>query len=86
MTDTPKLRVQVREDVSAKDRVRVEVLDPEGNVLGDLASVIAYDGVTYKMDSSGMSTLTLSIAVERASIDALEVQGYNVTTHSQGPA
>jgi hypothetical protein len=80
VSDRPKLRVQIREQIGGPGpRVRVEVLDPDGNVLGDLANVVPYDGIRYRLDSRGTSILSVEFAVERASIDALEVAGYNLT-------
>jgi hypothetical protein len=51
-------------------------------VLGDLVNIVPFDGIKYRFDSHGMSILSVEFAVERASIDALEVAGYNIVEQS----
>jgi hypothetical protein len=81
MNDLPKLRIKVREDLAdgVESRLRVQVVDSDDNVLGDLAGIVPYDGVTYRLDARGVSILEVRFAVERVALDAFEVAGYNIS-------
>ena len=81
MSDRIDLRIKVREDLegSNTNRVRVVVVDKEDRELGDLSGIVEYDGITYRLDTRGVSILEVRFAVERAAIDAIEVAGYNIS-------
>ena len=85
MTDeVPHLRLRIREDLTAGD-CRVEVLDKDDNVLGDLASSVMYGGVKWEMSGGpnkdehrghrGLGLVTITFACERARVDTIEAGG-----------
>lgn len=73
---TTHLRVRVTDEEVGLDR-RIEVLDQDGNVLGDLINSAV--GVAWKMGLQGeMSVLVLELAAQRSSVDSLELKGINL--------
>lgn len=68
------LRVRVTDDLDPRRR-RIEVLDADDNVLGDLAASVG--GVTYKMGITDVSIVLIELAVERVKIESIEVPGVN---------
>lgn len=80
MADTTNLRLRITE---ADNKRRIEVLDPDGNVLGDLAASVG--AVTWKMGIQGIGIVQIDVACERAAIDSIEVPGYTISLGRQVP-
>lgn len=75
---TQHLRIRVAEDLDHVRHPRVEVLDQDDHVLGDLSHSVEAGGVTWQMggpDAPGM--LTIKLACEHAHVGTIEIPGHN---------
>lgn len=70
------LRIRVTDDPPwGRVHRRVEVLDPDDNVLGDLASSVSE--IRWRATARDLGIVSIDIAVERAQIDSIELPGHN---------
>lgn len=71
------LRIRITDDLTAKNKHRIEVVDYDGNVLGDLAHSVS--DVTWKMGvQGGIGIVCIEVATERVSVESIELPGMNI--------
>lgn len=68
------LRIRASEDLSTATR-RIEVLAPDGTVVGDLSRSVG--GCAWKMGIAGPGMLTLELLAEQASVESVDLRSFS---------
>lgn len=74
----PQLRVRVVDELTDTQRPRIEVIDRDDNVVGDLGWSVEEGGIIIQSGFPGSaSTLTIKLACEHVRVGTIEAPGVN---------